>query len=202
MNKNTSNSLELHANANANACAPRGFVAFLVELAKKIMGIGSEAAINRRDATPSAIAGEGVPRDTESVDVLPQPDTKKLPVKREKPSANASRDNEKREAAIRILGKSAKKDPSMFFAIADLYSTENAEDRKLAAKYKELGRKREKSLHQSHIRDLRRYAEIRRGGRSCKAHFSTSRRIAMRLADIDLFCHEVIKYKRRKSRAA
>lgn len=74
-----------------------------------------------------------------------------------------------RETEIRLLSMAARKDPSKYLALADLYwSTSKAEDRKLAAKFETLWLKRKKSLRESRIRDQRRrtcVVVIRNGGR-------------------------------------
>ena len=85
---------------------------------------------------------------------------------------------EKRDSAIRVLGKAAKKNPSNFYALADIYSQGSESDCKLAAKYEMLGQKQEKRLRESHLRDIRRYAQMRRMGYYGNAHLSARRRRA------------------------
>lgn len=74
-----------------------------------------------------------------------------------------------RETEIRLLSMAARKDPSKYLALADLYwSTSKAEDRKLAAKFDALGWRRAKILRERSIRAQRRrtcVAVVRNGGR-------------------------------------
>lgn len=74
-----------------------------------------------------------------------------------------------RETEIRLLSMAARKDPSKYLALADLYwSTSKAEDRKLAAKFEALGRRRTKILRERSIRAQRRrtcVAVVRNGSR-------------------------------------
>lgn len=74
-----------------------------------------------------------------------------------------------RETEIRLLSMAARKDPSKYVALADLYwSTSKAEDRKLAAKFDALGWRWAKILRERSIRAQRRrtcVAVIRNGGR-------------------------------------
>ena len=66
-----------------------------------------------------------------------------------------------RETEIRLLSQAARKDPSKYLALADLYSsTDKLEDQKLAAKYEALGLKRAKMLRETRIRDQRRKARL------------------------------------------
>lgn len=74
-----------------------------------------------------------------------------------------------RETEIRLLSMAARKDPSKYLALADLYwSTSKAEDCKLAAKFDALGWRRAKILRERRIRAQRRrtcIAVVRNGGR-------------------------------------
>ena len=66
-----------------------------------------------------------------------------------------------RETEIRLLSMAARKDPSKYLALADVYSsTDKVEDQKMAAKLYALGMKRAKMLRETRIRDLRRKAQL------------------------------------------
>ncbi len=89
----------------------------------------------------------------------------------------AQRSFQNRQTAIRLLIMAARKCPSKYVELADLFFEAGDEaGMKRGAKLEALGRKRTKSECESRLRDRRRYAEMRRLDHMSTAHLSARRK--------------------------
>ena len=101
----------------------------------------------------------------------------------------------RRESAIRIMSKVAKKDPAAYFALAEAYSqgVDGEPDQKAADKFKRLGDKLAKCQRQAERRYERKNAARKRDGFASCPHLSARKIMAMGLADFARGHEEAVK---------
>lgn len=104
--------------------------------------------------------------------------------------------------AVRIYAKVARRDPSAYSALAEMYreGSGGCADIKKAVRYERLARAAEKSRRECSLRERRLRAESIRGGERDFGHFSAKRRKALDLA-VFASRHEMICEYRKLKRA-
>jgi len=106
-----------------------------------------------------------------------------------------------KEAAIRLISRTARKNPDAYFALADAYShgIDGEPDRKAAVKFKRLGDKLARRQRQAERRYARKNAARRRDGFPSYPHLSVRKIAAMGLADFARGHEESAKYRSKRN---